>query len=167
MSVLISKDSFIYCDGACNSITIQGWGTVSDSDGRCLLSKNKSYIIHDMIVKDVTVFNKTWTVIVADFADVKTQNNNGAELLALVAAFRIAIANNIRTIKCDSDLLVKWWSKGHISKKAKCGMDKEKYSMILECVKLRTLFESNGGILEKISGDNNLADLGWHKRSLS
>jgi ribonuclease H-related protein len=70
---------------------------------------------------------------------------------------------NVKTIKCDSDLLVKYWARGHISVAKRKTIDPSKLVLINECAMLLKEFESRGGKLLKISGDDNLADLGFHK----
>ena len=153
--------SIIYCDGACNSQTNSyGWGSVVDEKGKDILEDNISSI-NDMFTKVENLPIGKRRIIVAKFNDVNSQNNNGAELLAIIAALRIAIKKSYKIIKCDSDLIVKWWSRGHISKKNK-NIDKLKEAFIKECGKLREIFETKGGQIIKISGDDNLADLGYH-----
>ncbi len=82
-------------------------------------------------------------IIVSKFTDVKSQQNNGAELLALLFALRIASKEKkITCIKCDSDLLVKWWTKNGPNPTTKSKMDKNKLKYIQESIKLRKEFES-------------------------
>lgn len=69
---------------------------------------------------------------------------------------------NVKTIYSDSSLLVDWWSKGKINPKTKKEMDPQKLAHLLECARLRGEFEKKGGQVLKISGDDNLADLGYH-----
>jgi hypothetical protein len=81
---------------------------------------------------------------------------------------QIPITNNAcglvaTLIYTDSDLIYQYWSKGHVSQKTKDAMDPEKLSKIYECAALLKEFNSKGGRIEKISGDNNLSDLGFHK----
>lgn len=101
---------------------------------------------------------------VAKFNDVTYQNNNGAELMAMLMALRAAKKDKeIKEIRSDSQLIVEWWSTGHINKKTLHKMDKKKKKLIEECVELRKLFEERGGKIVKIDGDDNLADFGYHK----
>jgi ribonuclease HI len=155
----------IYCDGACNSHTkIEGWGSVINSEGKDILNLENTIDCLSGIknrIEKLPVGSRR--VLIANFDDVTTQNNNGAELLALLAALRIAIKHPIiKVINCDSELLVKWWSLGHVKKKTSNSMDKAKFNYIKECENLRKIFESRGGQIIKISGNENIADLGWH-----
>ncbi len=105
------------------------------------------------------------TVIVASFSDTNTQFNNGAELLALVAGLRIALHSKgkYNEIYSDSDLCIRFWSISVTPKKKKL-MDPIKVKFIEELIELRKQFEVLGGKITKISGDDNLADLGFHKK---
>lgn len=104
-------------------------------------------------------------VAICKFDDVKVQQNNGAELIALVIGLRLAIVDStIKKVYTDSQLLQQWWSKGHVNSKTWKDMDPIKQKYITECKFLREAFEKNGGCIEHISGDYNLADLGYHKK---
>ena len=154
----------IHCDGGHNRYTgTEAFGSVCDGNGSDLIS-TYSHLFPDMNLKDVTLPSGKRTIVIAQFSDVKSQQNNGAELLALVCAFRIALhSDTYKQIGCDSELLVKWWSLGHVNKRTRSTMDKKKFQYIEECTRLRKLFESKGGSLIKIAGSTNIADLGWHR----
>lgn len=164
--------SIIYTDGGCNKETSkygEAWGSVVDMNGSDLLESYKEILEckvnrnFDLPYRTQKLKNDTRTIIVAKFEDVKTQNNNGAELMALLAGLRIAKEDKmVKVIRCDSDLLVKWWSNGIISKQNMLKIDKRKLLLIMECTHLRQIFEDRGGTIQKISGDDNLADLGYH-----
>ncbi|PCI26773.1 MAG: hypothetical protein COB67_09820 [SAR324 cluster bacterium] len=109
-----------------------------------------------------------------NFGDPNTNDQliNEAELIALISALKIAIRFDIKIIKSDSDLVVKYWSSkewpsSSKSKKTKTRLLNEcpdKLEAIIECQKLKELFISqHGGQIIKISGDDNLADFGYHK----
>jgi DNA polymerase elongation subunit (family B)/ribonuclease HI len=154
----------IYCDGCCNSKTRnQGWGTVVDDRGRDLLMPaENAYAYEGMDSNIENLPMGTTRIIVANFNDVTKQNNNGAELLALVAALRIALEQrNIKIINSDSALIVDYWSKNMVNKETRNKMDPEKLIMIEECARLREIWEKTGGRIVKISGDDNLADPGF------
>ena len=58
----------------------------------------------------------------------------------------------------DSELILKWWSRGHIN------VDDERTLLLArEVISLRSAYEGRGGKILKISGDDNPADLGFHK----
>lgn len=155
----------IYVDGGCNKNTKgEAWGSVVNKDGIDLIGLYYS-LLQDMILRyeDLPVGRRV--VIIAKFDDVKSQQNNGAELLSMVAGLRIAnyfYANNypIPYILSDSQLLVEYWSKKITAGKSFSPL-KEKY--IRECIELRKIYERYGGSIVKISGNDNKADLGWHK----
>jgi DNA polymerase elongation subunit (family B)/ribonuclease HI len=154
----------IYCDGCCNSKTRnQGWGTVVDDRGRDLLMPAaNAYAYEGMDSNIENLPMGTTRVIVANFNDVNKQNNNGAELLSLVAALRIALEQrDIKIINSDSALIVDYWSKNMVNKETRNKMDPEKLIMVEECARLREIWEKTGGRIMKISGDDNLADPGF------
>ena len=163
-SCKIIWDDEIYVDGGCNSLTGKdAWGSVVDCFGKDLISKNTD-LLNDMKLKNVQINSCDRSIIVCNFNDVSSQQNNGAELLSLIAGLRIAIkCDNIKRINSDSELIIKYWSVGHVNKKTKERMDPNKLKYINECAILRKTFETNGGQIIKISGKNNLADLGKHK----
>ena len=120
-----------------------------------------SFLFPDMQLREVSLPIGKRTVIIAKFSDVKSQQNNGAELMALVAALRIALQDNIYTIYCDSDLLIKYWSL-NLKKNKRLVMDPNKVKYIDELISLRVEFNKRKGNIIKISGGDNLADLGYH-----
>jgi len=67
-------------------------------------------------------------------------------------------------IYSDSKLIVNFWSKGRVNPETLSKMDKNKRNIIQECTELRKEYENvyNGKII-RISGDDNLADLGFHQ----
>lgn len=86
--------------------------------------------------------------------------NNYGELLACSFALQIALKTKAQKIFGDSKLVLDFWSKGHI----KSGVAPPKTGQLAYSVaKLRKEFESKGGSLEHISGEDNPADLGFHK----
>lgn len=153
----------IYCDGGMNKYTKpEAWGSVVDDDGKDLIESNLK-ILSDMNIVQKQLKKDIRFIIISKFNDVATQQNNGAELLSLVAALRIALnSKDITKICTDSSLIYTYWSKGQVNKDTLKKMDTNKKNLIFECKDLREEFEKNGGIIEKIKGDDNKADLGWH-----
>lgn len=155
----------IYVDGACNKNTQgEAWGSVVNHLGQDLIGIYYP-LLSDMTLRTEQLPVGNRVVIIAKFDDVNSQQNNGAELLAMVAGLRIAnyfIQNGYpaQQILSDSKLIVDHWSKKLTSGKS-FSASKEKY--IKECIQLRKVYNSYGGIINKISGDDNKADLGWHK----
>jgi ribonuclease HI len=159
-------EDIIYCDGCCNKITNgNSWASIVDKNNNCLIKKYKNLLNleNEFNLIEHTVGSVIRDVIIVKFDDVKSQQNNGAELIALLISLKIAnLLKNKITILCDSNLLIQYWSKGRINPKTKEKMDKNKLKYIEEVTLLRKKFEENGNILEKISGNDNKADLGFH-----
>jgi len=152
-----SPNQTIYVDGGQNKLTQKvAWGHVVDENGRDLLCSHLD-LLEDMTLQTAPISGGT-LVIVADFAGVN-QQNNGAELMAMVAGLRIALETGASQLCSDSDLLVTYWSRGHCNDLG----DSRKVALIKECASLRRKFEKAGGKIVKISGDRNPADLGFHK----
>ena len=87
-------------------------------------------------------------------------SNNYGELLGLYIALKIALKEDVKNIYGDSKLVIDYWSKGFYNKKLK----ETTIKLIKNVIKLRNDFEDKGGQILFISGDNNIADLGFHKR---
>jgi len=157
--------TIIYVDGGQNGLSGKdAWARVVDNLGNDLLDKYRN-LLSDMTLKDVNLPVAKCTVIVANFTDVKKNQNNGAELLALIAGLRIAQhMPSVTKVATDSETVWKWWSVGHIGEKSKGHMDAKKMGYIQECATLRKAFEQQKGkFVVQIPGNNNPADLGFHK----
>lgn len=152
----------LYADGAYNKQTHPfAWATVVNDEEEDMMPDFKEYKGFD--VKEVDLFGKkkqqTRRVVFCKFDDVKTQQNNAAELISLIIALEIAIKNPIyKTVYSDSKLIVDYWSKTGPSKTAK--LCDGKVQLIQYCMKLRKEYT---GKVEWIKGDDNIADLGSHK----
>ncbi|OHA52739.1 MAG: hypothetical protein A3A97_01190 [Candidatus Terrybacteria bacterium RIFCSPLOWO2_01_FULL_40_23] len=86
--------------------------------------------------------------------------NNYGELYACKLALELALRNpNIKKVFGDSKLVIGSWTKGHV----RSGVSEKTRKLSFETKKLRDEFEKRGGKLERISGDDNPADLGFHK----
>ena len=88
-------------------------------------------------------------------------SNNYGELLACCHALKIAGKESIKKIFGDSKLVINYWSKGYMNKD-KLPLKTKK--LIKSVARLRKIFEEKGGKIEYISGDDNPADLGFHRR---
>ncbi|MBI3335103.1 MAG: viroplasmin family protein [Candidatus Portnoybacteria bacterium] len=86
--------------------------------------------------------------------------NNYGELLACKYALQIALKEDIKKIFGDSELVVNYWSKGFIKKKEVLA---KTVGLARSAAKLRREFEEKGGEIIHISGDQNPADLGFHR----
>lgn len=156
----------LYFDGAMNKTTNgNGWGSVTDKHGLCMISSNISFATDITTLKVVLPNKQNRTVLVVKFNDVKSAQHNGAELVAMLIALRMATANPslIKSIFGDSSLLIDYWSVGRVNKNTLEKMDASKRKMITECVTLRSQFEKGGGKIYQISGNDNPADLGFHR----
>ena len=94
-------------------------------------------------------------------ADSSATNNYG-ELLAL--KYALAAAKKLKTKKIfgDSRLVVEYWSRWRIKKKE---LPAATVSLAEEVSRLREEFENKfGGIVARINGAHNPADLGFHRR---
>lgn len=89
----------------------------------------------------------------------KHVTNNYGELLACNYALKLALREKITRVFGDSNLIIAYWSKGHIKNEVAA----ETIDLAFEVAKLRKVFELKGGIIAHISGDDNPADLGFHR----
>lgn len=158
----INKGNIIYVDGGHGKYSEdEGWGSVVDGKGNDLLAKY-FFLFPDMNIKKVSLPGGDRYIIISSFSDVKFQQNNGAELLAMVAGIRIALfTKKYFEVRSDSQLCVKYWSKSlNIISSQK--MSLEKISWINLLISLRKNFEEKGGSIVQINGSENIADLGYH-----
>ena len=88
------------------------------------------------------------------------KTNNYGELLACRYALELAMQSKIRAIFGDSKIIIDYWSKGKIKKE---GIAPETRALAFEVKKLRDLFEADGGEVMRVSGNDNPADLGFHR----
>lgn len=88
------------------------------------------------------------------------RTNNYGELVGLFAALKYSIKYGNRIICGDSNLVIEYWSLGKFNSK---NLDDDTIKLIEKVKILRKEYENIGGILKKISGDINPADLGFHK----
>ncbi len=108
-------------------------------------------------ILDKSLINEYGNHYVKNFQGI---SNNFGELLALYAALKIALKENITNIFGDSKLIIDYWSKGiYNSKKLK----QITINLIKKTVELRKKFEEQGGKISFIPGNENIADLGFHK----
>lgn len=110
-------------------------------------------LLHDILPKNIINHRgKHWVLE-------KGATNNFGELLALKYALQIAKKHNIKNIFGDSKLVIDYWSLWKVKKDvAQATKDLAK-----ETAKLREAFEKKGGAVERVSGDINPADLGFHR----
>jgi len=155
------KKIYIYCDGCCN----KKLGSYASVFGYCDglkwdLIKENTDILCDMIIDKVHISYGETYVVKCHFDDVKSQQNNGCELISMIISLRIALKHNIKTIFSDSQLIVNHWSK----KLSKTVTDEYKLKYNMECIYLRTQFELQGGKIIKIDANyGNCADLDCHR----
>ena len=85
--------------------------------------------------------------------------NNYSELLACFFALKIAEKENVKKIFGDSKLVINYWSRGIIKEDE---VHPDTAALALAVKHLRDTFEAHGGTVERVSGDINPADLGFH-----
>ena len=85
--------------------------------------------------------------------------NNYGELLALRYALEIAKKMRAKQIFGDSKLVIEYWSQWRIKRKE---LPEETIKLADEVATLRKAFEKKGGVVQRISGGDNPADLGFH-----
>lgn len=88
------------------------------------------------------------------------KTNNYGELLACKYALELAIREGIKDIFGDSKIIIDYWSKGRIKVE---GIAPETRILAFAVKKLRDIFEADGGQVIRVSGDDNPADLGFHR----
>jgi len=120
--------------------------SVTDSKGVNLLHK-------EMPKKDINQFGK-------HLIKSKSATNNYGELLALSYALKIAKKEKVKDIFGDSKLIIDYWSKWRIKRN---DLPKETVELAMNVSKLRYEFEKIGGSIERVSGDDNPSDLGFHR----
>jgi len=152
----------IYVDGACNKLTgAYGWASVTDCKGKCLLTHYRDTVFAESAFEFMGFESKTkgsFTVIRAKFSDVVSQQCNGAELVAMVAGLQIMKAHpaEFSFLYSDSNTVVRSWSNGISNAK-----DPKKLKLIKQCMLLKA---ETGDRVKFVSGDDNVADLGFHKK---
>ena len=85
--------------------------------------------------------------------------NNYGELLACKYALMLAVREKINHVFGDSNLVIAYWSKGHIKNEVAA----QTIDLAVEVGKFRREFEARGGTIAYVSGDENPADLGFHR----
>ena len=86
--------------------------------------------------------------------------NNYGELLACKYALDVAEKTGVKTVYGDSKLIIEYWSRGIIKRKE---VAQETVKLADVVVLVRRKFETGGGKIVRISGDDNPADLGFHR----
>lgn len=86
--------------------------------------------------------------------------NNYGELLALKYALKYALKEEEKSIFGDSKLVIDYWSKYQIKRK---DVAAKTVTLAEEVSELREEFESDGGVVSRVSGADNPADLGFHR----
>jgi len=92
----------------------------------------------------------------------KDKTNNYGELMGCYLALKIALKLGRKIIMGDSKLVIEFWSLGKIRKETSAN-DPDLLALVRKVQKERKLFEKEGGKIERVSGDDNPADLGFHK----
>ena len=153
------EDNLIYVDGGYgNYSSPYGYGSVVDRFEVDIIPK---YLFDNFTYKEVDLPIGKRHVILAKFDDVQTQQNNSAELFAMIFGLQVALTEpKYKIIYCDSTLIINYWSLGRFNK---TNLSSEKIKWIEHLTNLRKEFEKIGGQIIKIGGGENLADLGYHR----
>ncbi len=85
--------------------------------------------------------------------------NNYGELLAFKYALMIAKKQKVKKVFGDSRLVIEYWSQWRMKRKE---LPAETVELAAEVAKLRETFEKQNGVVRRISGAHNPADLGYH-----
>jgi ribonuclease HI len=85
--------------------------------------------------------------------------NNYGELLALSHALRVAKKLRVKKVFGDSQLVIKFWSRGVMKQKE---LPAKTARLVREVAKARKIFETAGGSVAYVLGSVNPADLGFH-----
>ena len=182
--ILNSRDNFeiefnrnvIFVDGAHNKTTGSvAYASVVDGRGIDLVERY-DYLFDDMVLKEVNLPVGRRIIAISNFSNVSKQQNNGAELLALIMGLRIAnyeqklaedkseedkseedksLAGKYHTIYSDSSTVAESWVNGDYYD----NLGEEKIKWINKLIRLKQKFKGN---IYKIRGDDNIADLGFH-----
>ena len=155
-------ENSLYVDGGHNKDTGSvAYGSVVDHQGNDMIEYYKFlFEDYDLEFRTVDLPVGRRTVVISNFEDCKLQQNNGAELLALFIGLKIANHITIfKTIFSDSQVVCDYWSKNIVNN----NFCDEKIFYIKSTILQRNIFEKKGGTVIKITGNDNLADLGYHK----
>ena len=118
---------------------------LTDFDGNSLLHK----------IMDKKIINEFGNYYVAD-----TRTNNFGELVGIYTAL-IYSKYYAKNIICGvSSIVIEYWTKGRYNSS---NLENDTVELIKKTTLMRNEFEKKGGIVKKISGDINPADLGFHK----
>jgi ribonuclease HI len=120
--------------------------SVTDEKGKNLLHK----------VLDPQTLNRFGKHLLND----EDATNNYGELLALRYALDIARAMRAKKVFGDSKLVIDFWSRWRMKRK---DLPEATVALADEVSHARKAFEAKGGTVERISGDFNPADLGFHR----
>ena len=126
-------------------------------------NNKKESILSEITSSNFQKFLKDNNWFINEYGNIQLDNNktnNFGELLGLILAIKCATKLKITKIFGDSNLVIKYWSKGayHQDK-----LPAETVKFINFSIEERKKYEKNQGIIEHISGDFNPADLGFHK----
>ena len=118
---------------------------LTDFDGNSLLHK----------IMDKKIINEFGNYYVAD-----TRTNNFGELVGIYTALVYTKKYDTKIICGDSSIVIEYWTKGRYNSS---NLENDTVELIKKTTLMRNEFEKKGGIVKKISGDINPADLGFHK----
>lgn len=161
----VNINEILYCDGGSNKQTKanglnEAWGSVVYGDATDAIEPNR-HLFDELELREVDLPVGHRTIVVFVAKDVASQNNNGAELLGMYMSCLIALKNKnkqIKVIYSDSNLIIDYWSRGHVSIASRAKMDPVKLYYINRLALLRQEFERSGGEIAKVPASRNLSD---------
>jgi len=112
--------------------------------------------VYQELLTDMVVCKEETRYVIKEKFEGLSHKDTG-KLLSFVTALRIALKMGYKEIYIDSDLIMKWWSKGKVRKETLEKMDERKQKYLKECIDLRKNYEEKGGKVVKICEDDNRA----------
>jgi hypothetical protein len=155
--------SSLYVDGCCNK-SIGACSSVVDHDHNDVIGPNLTFLktvdfLNEFRIKPHTVKGRKRMIYEVGFTDVVSQQNNGAELVAMCIGLILAIEYDYKRIYSDSKLLIDHWTRKP-SLKIEDPFKRQIQHLVVE---LRADFVNRGGQVLYVPGDSNPADLGYHR----
>jgi len=127
------------------------------SDAQEWLNSGANYEKNSLLYK---IMNEKKINEYGNYYVANTRTNNFGELVGIYIALVYAKKYDTKIICGDSSLIIEYWAKGRYNSS---NLENDTIELIKKVTLMRNEFEKKGGIVKKISGDVNPADLGFHK----
>ena len=158
--------SVLYCDGYCKvGPESYGYARVTDKSGKCVMNQVININLEGFTkvhVEEIPSPLGFIKCVKVRSIDTPQQQIQYAEIMALYLALYIACLNKSEIVYTDSTTAIAW---SKCSKKAGI-KDKQKLKICELTQNLRDVYLGMNGKIIKIEGKNNLADFGYHNKSL-